>query len=219
MKFIAFFLLLFAALNSSAESLVPPDLVFEGEVSQNKRSEFKIGNKLVFYADLNSFKIQKNNSKDEEIDYIYLATLPLRGDNGTQFQPVYGDDALQRIERPRQFCFLSDPEFYKRANDALQILLWPSVKYKDQDYLDRKEYQVEYKILAEMPKAYGELDILDADIENKNFKLWNYSNKDAWPEVANKERLRPDSKITRIKFKLKVYFKKPKDFLGNCYER
>ncbi len=166
---------------------------YEGQVSRDHNAAFPLGNRLSFEADVDGFRVVADRNHDlAVVNYIALhPALPLRGHDITTFQPAYGLNALQTVKSERYFCFLSDPADEAKAIAALNVVYWPyTVKTE-------AERQAAMDAMADLPKGYGHLSIVDADIDGKPAGKWKQS--------AHK-----DSKVTRVKFKLDIYFQPPK---------
>lgn len=96
----------------------------------------------------------------DKMDYIYLMTLPLRGQHVTMLDTSYGTPAQDVVAYGRRpFAFLLRPQDAPRAGKLLDRLLWPL----PQDGFDDTGRTL--RRLQALPAGTGELRITSSHIE------------------------------------------------------
>lgn len=96
----------------------------------------------------------------DEVDYIHMLTLPLRGQHVTMLDTSYGTPAQDVVAYGRRsFAFLLRPQDAPRAGRLLQRLLWPQ---PGDAWADTQQT---LRRLQSLPAGTGELRITSSHIE------------------------------------------------------
>lgn len=140
---------------------------FSGEVLKGRSFEKQVRANLYFrlVPDELGWSISVG-SKAGENNFCGVVTPPYRGVNGIYIEGWHfrnsdnsgpnepGAKNVTAPQRLRQFYFVLDDADYRKAFDALQILLWPYTYSKQQ--IDEAE-----NVHAKLPKGRGSLNIRD----------------------------------------------------------
>ncbi|MFN6993780.1 MAG: hypothetical protein ACK4PH_06215 [Aquincola tertiaricarbonis] len=162
---------LLLALLTAASAAAPPApackrFTLQGEVHAGQAWQRPIGGGLVFRLAPDEdtgwqFGIRPARPRaGDELDYVSMMTLPLRGQHVTMMDTSYGTPAQDVVAYGRRrFAFLLRPQDAPRAGQLLHRLLWP---LPDDDFEQTRQA---LRQLQSLPAGSGELRIIRSRIE------------------------------------------------------
>jgi hypothetical protein len=150
-------LILALAASLSAEQTVE----VRGEVSSGQTFRRDVGHGLVFQlkpTDTGWTIEIVPVSGAANVEFLWVATPPYRGDHPRYLDVSYGRTPTQTVEwSPRAFSFITNFETYKKVRPAIDVVLWPYTS-------SERQIADAQKVLENMPASKGELFILDSRI-------------------------------------------------------